>query len=162
MVALVVFNKAKEQILDGVHKLGATADTYNAMLVQASPATAIAVTNPEPQYAAGGTPNPDLSLATNEADPNTSGTYTAGGSSIGTVTLSPTDGSNATITCANGGGTTAWAIDANNPTNAETVVVYNDNATNKPALFYFGLGQTFDMTAGTLTLDWSASLFTLA
>jgi hypothetical protein len=154
MATLSIFNKARENILTGVFRFeGATAaDTYNVMLVQASPTNVPIDTLSDPRYAASGAQ--DYSAPGNEADPNASGTYTASGSSIGLVDISPTDGSSSTITVDTADNTTAWTVDANNPTNAAYALIYNDTNAAKEAIGWFSLGQTFDMTAGTLTLDW--------
>lgn len=87
----------------------------------------------------------------------TSGTYTAGGTSLGTWTAvwdDPTAGGTATIDSTTN---PTWAQDASNDTDAYWGIIYNDTQAGDPAIAYVELGGPVDMTAGDLTITWNAS-----
>jgi hypothetical protein len=84
------------------------------------------------------------------------GTYTAGGTSLGTWTAvwnDPTAGGTATLDSATN---PTWAQDASNDTDATWGIIYNDTQAGDPAFAYVELG-TADMSAGDLTITWNAS-----
>lgn len=83
------------------------------------------------------------------------GTYTAGGTSLGTW---------ADFVSESGGTTTfdsatnpTWAQDASNDTDAYWALVYNDTDAGDRALCFVDLGGPVDMSAGALTVTWNAS-----
>lgn len=85
----------------------------------------------------------------------TAGTYTAGGTSLGTW---------ANFVTFSGGTTTfdsatnpTWAQHASNDVDAYWGLIYNDTQVGDPALAYVDLGGPVDMSAGSLTITWNAS-----
>lgn len=85
----------------------------------------------------------------------TAGTYTTGGTSLGTV---------ADFISFSGGTTTldsatnpTWAQDASNDVDAYWGLVYNDTQAGDTALCFVDLGGPVDMSAGALTITWNAS-----
>lgn len=85
----------------------------------------------------------------------TAGTYTAGGTSIGTWSAiwSETGGTGTMDSAAN----PSWAQDASNDTDAHWGLIYNDTQAGDPAVAYVELGGPVDMSAGSLTITWNAS-----
>lgn len=85
----------------------------------------------------------------------TAGTYTAGGTSLGTWGdfISEAAG---TVTFDSSTNPT-WAQDASNDTDAYWGLIYNDTQAGDPALAFVDLGGPVDMTAGSLTITWNAS-----
>lgn len=82
----------------------------------------------------------------------TSGTYSAGGVSIGTWgDLVSESGGNVKLDSATN---PSWAKDASNDNDAYWALIYNDTQTGDPALCFIDLGGPVDMTAGDLTLTW--------
>lgn len=85
----------------------------------------------------------------------TAGTYSAGGTSLGTWgTLVTEAAGTATIDSATN---PTWAQDASNDTDAYWGLIYNDTQAGDPALAFVDLGGPVDMTAGDLTITWNAS-----
>lgn len=83
------------------------------------------------------------------------GTYTAGGTSIGTwAALIAEAGGTVTYDSATN---PTWAQDASNDTDAYWGLIYNDTQAGDPALAFVELGGPVDMTAGSLTVTWNAS-----
>lgn len=82
------------------------------------------------------------------------GTYTAGGTSLGTWGdfSSQTSGVGKLDSATN----PSWTGDASNDTDAYWGLIYNDTQTGDPALFFVDLGGPIDMTAD-LTITWNAS-----
>jgi len=91
----------------------------------------------------------------------TAGTYSAGGTSIGTWgDLISESGGTATADSATN---PTWAKDASNGTDAYWALIYNDTQAGDPAIAFVDLGGPVDMTAGDLTITWNASgIYTLA
>jgi hypothetical protein len=84
----------------------------------------------------------------------TSGTYTAGGTSIGTWgTLVTESGGTVTIDSATN---PTWAQDASNDSDAYWGLIYNDTQSDQ-AIAFVELGGPVDMTAGSLTITWGGS-----
>ena len=138
---LVLFNEAKLQMLDGTHDLDT--DTFRGALLTNT-------TNPTAADVA-----PALSSYT---EVSVGGTYVAGGAAL-SATLTESAGTVTFDFTTN----PSWAQDANNPTNAYWLLVYNNTNAGKEALGYVDLGGPVDMTAGALTITWNASgFFTLA
>lgn len=91
----------------------------------------------------------------------TSGTYVAGGTSIGNLgtCVSETGGTMTFDSATN----PTWAQDASNDVDAYWGLVYNDTDASDRAIAFVDLGGPVDMTAGALTITWNASgLFTIA
>lgn len=90
----------------------------------------------------------------------TAGTYTAGGTSIGTWDALSTE-SGGTLTFDSATNPT-WAQDASNDTDAWWGLIYNDTQAGDPAIAFVELGGPVDMTAGSLTITWNVSgIFTI-
>lgn len=83
------------------------------------------------------------------------GTYTAGGTSLGTWAdlWSQASGTGTMDSSTN----PSWAQNASNDTDAYWALVYNDTQVGDPAICYVDLGGPVDMTAGSLTITWNAS-----
>lgn len=83
------------------------------------------------------------------------GTYTAGGTSLGTFTnaISQSGG----VTTIDSATNPTWAQDASNDTDAHWGLAYNDTVVGKPAMGFVDLGGPVDMTAGDLTVTWNPS-----
>lgn len=91
----------------------------------------------------------------------TAGTYTAGGTSLGSLATLVTEAAG-TMTFDS---TTnpSWAQNASNDTDAYWGLIYNDTVVGDPAIAFVDLGGPVDMTAGDLTITWNASgIFTIA
>lgn len=88
------------------------------------------------------------------------GNYTAGGTSIGTWgNLSSESGGTLTFDSATN---PSWDQDGSNPTNAYYAVLYNDTQAGDPSFAFVDLAGPFDMSGGTLTINWNASgIFTV-
>lgn len=83
------------------------------------------------------------------------GSYTAGGTSIGTWTsLWSESGGTATLDSATN---PSWAANGSNDTDAYWALLYNDTQAGDPAFAYVELGGPFDMSSSTLTINWNAS-----
>lgn len=83
------------------------------------------------------------------------GSYTTGGTSIGTYTSIVSEASG-TVTFDSATNPT-WAQHASNDTDAYWGIGYNDTDAGNAALFFVELGGPKDMTAGSLTITWNAS-----
>jgi len=85
----------------------------------------------------------------------TGGTYTAGGTSIGTwaATWAQSSGTGTF----DSGTNPSWAQDAGNDTDAYWGLIYNDTQAGDPAIGFVELGGPVDMSAGSLTITWNAS-----
>lgn len=83
------------------------------------------------------------------------GSYTAGGTSIGTWTAGWAE--------AAGTGTfdsatnPSWAQNASNDTDAYWGLIYNDTQVGDPAIAFVDLGGPINMSTGSLTITWNAS-----
>lgn len=85
----------------------------------------------------------------------TAGSYTAGGTSIGTwaAVWSQTSGTGTMDSATN----PTWAQNASNDVDAYWGLIYNDTQAGDPAIGYVDLGGPVDMSAGSLTITWNAS-----
>jgi len=89
----------------------------------------------------------------------TAGTYTAGGTSIGTLGTAVTEA--AGVMTFDSATNPTWAQDALNGVDATWGLIYNATQVGAPAIGFVELG-TVDMTAGSLTVTWAASgIFTI-
>ena len=104
-------------------------------------------------------PGYSASRTTDISAEEVSGTnYTAGGETM-TITWGESSG---TVTF-DDTSTPTWSTHASAPNDARYGVVYNDTATNKPAVCYIDLGGVIDIQTGDLTITWSGSgIFTLS
>ena len=77
------------------------------------------------------------------------GNYTAGG-----ITLTCTDANSSGTLTVSSATSISWAQDASNPTDARYAVLYKSTGTasTSPLVAYLDLGQTVDLTAGSLTI----------
>ncbi len=139
---VVVFNEAKGKMLDG--DWASTDHFYCAICDNTATPTAATVT-------------PVLGDFT---EVGTAGTYVAGGTDLGALS--------ALVTVAGGvmtfDSTTnpTWAQNAANDVDAYWGIIYNYTDAGKDAVAYVDLGGPVDMTAGDLTITWSASgIFTI-
>lgn len=91
----------------------------------------------------------------------TAGTYTAGGTSLGTLGTLVTE-AGGTMTFDSSTNPT-WAQDPSNDTDAHWGLIYNDTDAGKLAIAFVDLGGPVDMTEGDLTITWNASgIFTIS
>lgn len=83
------------------------------------------------------------------------GSYTAGGTSIGTwaAVWSQTSGTGTMDSATN----PTWAQHASNDVDAYWALIYNDTQAGDPAIGYVDLGGPRDMSGGALTINWNAS-----
>ena len=89
-----------------------------------------------------------------------SGTYVAGGTSLGSwgTLITETSG---TAKCDSSTNPT-WATDAGNDTDAYWALLYNDTQAGNPAFAYVDLGGPVSMVTDVLTVTWNASgIFTV-
>jgi len=90
----------------------------------------------------------------------TSGTYTAGGTSIGGWDALSTE-SGGTLTFDSATNPT-WAAHASNDNDCYWALIYNDTSADK-GIAFVDLGGPVDMSAGSLTITWNASgIFTIS
>jgi hypothetical protein len=89
------------------------------------------------------------------------GTYTAGGTSLGSLgTLVTEAGGTMTFDSATN---PTWAQDPSNDVDAFWALIYNDTQAGDPAIAFVELGGPVDMTAGDLTITWAGTgIFTIA
>jgi len=91
------------------------------------------------------------------------GSYTAGGTSLGTLTTAVTEA--AGVMTFDSATNPTWAQHASNDVDAWWGIIYNDTAitpTADPAIAFVELGGPVDMSAGALTITWNASgIFTI-
>ena len=83
------------------------------------------------------------------------GTYTAGGTSLGTWATVTSQTAGVGLVDSNTNPT--WAANASNDVDAYWGILYNDTQAGDPAFAFVELGGPVDMTAGSLTITWSAS-----
>lgn len=88
------------------------------------------------------------------------GSYTAGGTSLGNLgTLVTEAGGTMTFDSATN---PTWTQNASNDTDAYWGLIYNDTDASDLAIAFVDLGGPVDMSAGPLTITWSASgIFTI-
>ncbi len=90
----------------------------------------------------------------------TAGSYTAGGTSLGTLGTCVTEV--AGVMTFDSATNPTWTQDASNDTDAWWGIVYNDTDAGDLAIGFLELGGPVDMSAGALTATWNASgLFTI-
>lgn len=91
----------------------------------------------------------------------TGGTYSAGGTSLGTWGDAISEASG-TLTFDSTTNPT-WAQDASNDADAYWGLIYNDTDAGDAAIAFVDLGGPVDMSAGSLTVTWNASgIFTIS
>lgn len=131
------FNEAKAYMLDG--DWASTNDIKVAILDNTTTPTAATAT-------------PALGDFT---EVGTAGSYTAGGTSIGTwANLIAQSSGVVTFDSATN---PSWSQNASNDTDAWWGLIYNDTLAGDPALAFVELGGPVDMSAGDLTITWNAS-----
>lgn len=89
------------------------------------------------------------------------GSYTAGGTSIGTwgTTITQTGG----VTKFDSATNPTWTQNASNDVDAWWGLIYNDTDVGDAAIGFVELGGPVDMTAGDLTITWAAGgIFTIS
>jgi len=83
------------------------------------------------------------------------GSYTAGGTSIGTWTAAWSESAGtATFDSATN---PTWAQNGSNDVDAYWGLIYNDTQAGDPAIGFVELGGPVDMSAGSLTITWSGT-----
>jgi len=144
---LVVFDEAKAYLIDGDF---ASTDTIKCAICDntTTPTASDAVPS-----ISGGT--------TNYTEVGSAGSYTAGGTSLGTIaTLVSETGGTMTFNSATN---PSWVQHASNDTDAYWAIIYNDTDATNRAIAFVDLAGPVDMTAGDLTITWSGTgIFTLA
>jgi len=139
---VLVFDEAKANMIEGEWN---STDTIKVALFES--AYSPAVGDVAPVYA-----------VTNEV--TSAGTYTAGGTSMGTIAACVTE-TGGTMTFDTLEVDATWAADASNTTTAYWALVYN--SVGNDAIAFVELGGPVDMVAGSLTIAWHANgVFTLA
>jgi hypothetical protein len=139
---VVVFEEALEYLLDGGFE---SADVIKCAICDNT-------TTPTADFA-----TPTLSDFTEVTD---AGTYTAGGTSLGTLGDAVTEA--AGVMKFDSATNPTWAADAANDTDAFWGIIYNDTDATDRAIAYVDLGGGVDMSAGSLTITWNASgIFTI-
>lgn len=86
--------------------------------------------------------------------------YTAGGATIGSVTVTESTG-----TTTVDGNDVSWTVSASGFSNARYAVIYKDTGSTatSPLIGLIDFGADYGNVAGTLSIEWSASgLFTFA
>ena len=140
---VTVFNEAKAKMLDGDW---ASTDHFYVAICDNTAAPSASTTTP--------------TLA-DFTEVGASGTYTAGGTDLGTLaTLVTESGGTMTFDSATN---PSWAQDASNDVDAYWGIIYNYTDAGNDAVAFVDLGGPVDMTAGDLTITWNASgIFTIA
>lgn len=140
---VTVFDEAKAYMIDG--DWGSSDDIKCAVLDNTTTPTASDTTPALGDY----------------TEVETAGTYTAGGTSLGSLGTLVTE-SGGTMTFDSSTNPT-WAKDASNATDAHWGLIYNDTDASDLAIAFVDLGGPVDMTAGDLTITWNASgIFTIS
>ncbi len=140
---MVIFDEAKAFMIDGGWE---AADDIKCAILDNTTTPAAADTTP---------------ALGDYTEVGTSGTYVAGGTSLGNLGTSVTEAAG-TMTFDSATNPT-WAQDASNDTDAYWALIYNDTDAGDLAIGFVDLGGPVDMTAGDLTITWNASgLFTIA
>lgn len=134
---VTIFNEAKAKMLDGDW---ASTDNFSLAICDNTLAPTAA------------TATPTLGDFT---EVGTSGSYTAGGTSLGALSalVSQTGGS----AKFDSGTNPTWAKHASNDTDAYWGIIYNSTDVANDAIAYVDLGGPVDMTAGDLTVNWHAN-----
>lgn len=138
---ITFFDEAKLEMLKGAW---ATTDTIKCAICDNTTTPVAGAAGPS---ISGGT--------TNYTEVGTAGSYTAGGTSLGTWDnfLSEASG---TVTFDSATNPT-WAQNASNDTDAYWGIIYNDTQADNYAIAFVELGGPVDMSAGALTITWNAS-----
>jgi hypothetical protein len=137
-----------EEVLNALDDIDWDADTFKVSLVKDSGSDPLAA-DPLPAYS-GGTTNWNGAL--DEA--SDAGTYTNGGTAIGTPTFTEVGG---VATFNDDGSNLSWAQDASNDTAVRWAILYDDTTTPKHAIGFYDLGSAFDMTTGDLSITFSSN-----
>lgn len=88
------------------------------------------------------------------------GSYTAGGTSIGTLGDCVTQSSN--VMTFDSATNPTWTANASNDTDAYWAIIYNDTDATDRAIAYVDLGGPVNMATTALTITWNASgIFTI-
>lgn len=144
---VTVFDEAKAYLLDGDF---ASTDTIKCAICDntTTPTAADAV----PAVGSGGT--------TNYTEVGAAGSYTTGGTSLGTIATMVTEA--AGVMTFDSATNPTWAQNGSNDADAWWGVIYNDTDTANRAIAFVELGGPVDMSAGDLTITWNASgIFTI-
>lgn len=140
---VVVFDEAKAYMIDGDW---ASTDTIKCAILDNT-------TTP-----AAGDTTPALGDYT---EVGTAGTYTAGGTSLGSLSTLVTEAAGTMKFDSSTNPT--WAQNASNDVDAYWGLIYNDTQVGDPAIAFVDLGGPVDMSAGDLTITWNASgIFTIS
>jgi len=140
---VTVFDEAKAKMLDG--DWASTDHFYLAICDDTTTPTAADATPTLGDY----------------TEVGSGGTYVAGGTDLGTLADLVTEAAG-TMTFDSATNPT-WAQDAGNDVDAYWGILYNFTDAGKDAVLFVDLGGPVDMTAGDLTITWSASgIFTIA
>lgn len=142
MVAFNKFNCFCQDVANKQHDLKTgTTDVYKVYLTNATPVATNTVYN---------TP----------ADLSTANGYTAGGTTIGTITGSQTSGVFTFI----GGTDPSWTASGGSIGPFRYLVLYNSSNASKPLIGYWDYGSSLTLTSGnifTLDLDQVSGVFTI-
>lgn len=139
---VTVFDEAKAHMIDGGWE---AADDIKVAILDNTTAPAAGDTTP---------------ALGDYTEVGTAGSYTAGGTSIGTLGTLVTE-SAGTMTFDSATNPT-WAQNGSNDTDAYWGLIYNDTDAGDLAIAFVELGGPVDMSAGSLTITWNASgIFTI-
>jgi len=139
---IVFFDQYTADVQEALHDQ--ENDTFKLGLINS--AVTPSATTTDPRWGAGGSTN----LSTNQVTPG--GNYASGGPTIANPTVTLTDG--AGVFDADD---VSIAQHASNPNDARWGIIYNDTDAGKRALGYLDLGANIDLSAGALSVAWSAS-----
>jgi hypothetical protein len=146
---VTVFEEALAYLTNGTM---ATTDTIKVAICDNT--TTPTAADPAPAVGSGGT--------TNYTEVGNSGSYTAGGETLDTLTNCVTE-AGGTMTFDDTGASVTWTQNASNDTDAWWAIVYNDADANNRAICYIELGGPVNMATGALTITWNASgIFTIS
>jgi len=152
---IIFFDQFLQDLMDADvgHDFGSGNTTVVKVSLIKSTGTTPDATTADPRYGSGGTT--DFSSGTEEV--TAGGNYTAGGISVGTVSITNNSGTielDFTVD-------PSWDTDGSNPTDARYGFIYNDTLTGKQGMGFVDLGTVFDMTTGTLSIVWPNPVATL-
>ena len=146
---LSVFQEATAYLIDGGFE---GTDSIKVALIT----NAVVPTSADP------VPGMAVGATTQYTDCSEGGNYSAGGETLDTLANMITETAGA-VTFDDTGASFTIAQDASNPTDARYAIIYNSTDTAQRAIAWIDLGQTVDLTAGSLTITWNASgIFTIA
>ena len=139
---VTVFDEAKAKLLDGDY--ASTDDIKCAVLDNTTTPTAADATPALADY----------------TEVGAAGSYVAGGTSLGNIATLVTEA--AGVMTFDSATNPTWAQNASNDTDAWWGLIYNDTNVSNEAIAFVELGGPVDMSAGSLTITWSASgIFTI-